>query len=166
MRSAEQVAAKLRESGFTDEVAKQQGHADVEEALVWWLALQQADQMNADWGRKEWATYIKGGHYPLTLEDITEEIQARHSTVEEERDDALAEHSRLDTELGQELMSFFDMELCPGCGKEKPNVKERYSFGIYAGNLCVDCCGRYKDRCGLGGRQGNQNDLEERIDPL
>ncbi len=51
------------------------------------------------------------------------------------------------------------MEFCTSCGEERSDVEERDSFGIYAGRLCVECCGKYRDNCGLDGEQGDQNYL-------
>lgn len=50
---------------------------------------------------------------------------------------------------------------CTSCGKERPDVEERYSFGFYAGRLCVPCCRKYKDQCGLDQGQGDVRDLHE-----
>lgn len=54
---------------------------------------------------------------------------------------------------------------CPSCQHAKPDVDERYSFGVYAGILCGDCARtKYRDGCGLDGRQGNPADLSEPYD--
>lgn len=57
-------------------------------------------------------------------------------------------------------------DTCTRCGELKPGkVRERYSFGIYAGRLCDDCCYTYRDNCGLDQPQGNPySDLDEQID--
>ena len=56
-------------------------------------------------------------------------------------------------------------ECCSHCGESKPEeVKERYSFGVYAGRLCVSCCSTYRDNCGIGQDQGNPADLDEPYD--
>jgi len=59
------------------------------------------------------------------------------------------------------------MRNCTGCGEERDDVEERYSFGVYAGKLCLPCCSKYRDNCGeeredgSGGGQGDPADLEE-----
>ena len=53
-----------------------------------------------------------------------------------------------------------DEKCCRSCGKAG-DVQVRYSFGVYAGVLCVKCCGKYRDNCGIGGRQGSPADLDE-----
>lgn len=52
---------------------------------------------------------------------------------------------------------------CPRCNKKVPHyeVHERYSFGVYAGKFCNDCCAGYRDNCGLDQAQGNPADLDE-----
>lgn len=50
---------------------------------------------------------------------------------------------------------------CTSCGKEKNSTEERYSFGVYAGRLCTDCCYGYRDHCGIDQNQGNPADLDE-----
>ena len=54
------------------------------------------------------------------------------------------------------------MEICRRCGQEKPDgeVRERYSFGVYAGRLCVDCCYGYVDHCGIDQPQGTPEDYD------
>jgi len=52
-------------------------------------------------------------------------------------------------------------ERCTSCGKAKDDVEVRYSFGIYAGRLCVDCCGKYRDNCGIDQPQGRAEDTDE-----
>ena len=65
-----------------------------------------------------------------------------------------------------------DCETCTHCGKEQPTVEKRYSFGIYAGELCDECAYTgFRDHCGLvigadgkyeeGGEQGAVEDLDE-----
>jgi len=55
---------------------------------------------------------------------------------------------------------------CPKCKKEDvEEVCERYSFGVYAGTFCEDCCSGYRDRCGLDGAQGRAEDLDEVVEP-
>lgn len=49
---------------------------------------------------------------------------------------------------------------CSRCGQAKNDVEERYSFGVYAGRLCVQCCVGYRDRCGLDQPQGDPRVLE------
>lgn len=56
------------------------------------------------------------------------------------------------------------MELtCTSCGSTK-DVESRYSYGIYAGRLCRECCYGYRDHCGIDQEQGNPYTLEEQID--
>jgi len=52
---------------------------------------------------------------------------------------------------------------CTGCGHEgdADEVEPRWSFGVYAGRLCADCCMKYRDHCGLDFGQGDQAELEE-----
>lgn len=54
---------------------------------------------------------------------------------------------------------------CPKCHEERNDIAERYSYGIYAGKFCEDCCSTYRDNCGLNGEQGDPyTDLDEQID--
>ena len=55
------------------------------------------------------------------------------------------------------------MAFCSSCGHEgdADEVEPRWSFGIYAGRLCIDCCMTYRDHCGLDFGQGSQAELEE-----
>jgi hypothetical protein len=48
---------------------------------------------------------------------------------------------------------------CTSCGA--PDAEPRYSFGIYAGRLCVKCCSKFRDNCGLGQPQGDPTTLDE-----
>ena len=52
---------------------------------------------------------------------------------------------------------------CPKCRELKPSrqIQHRDSYHVYAGYFCEECCYGYRDRCGLGGHQGNPSDLEE-----
>lgn len=50
---------------------------------------------------------------------------------------------------------------CSECGTSKGDIRSRYSFGVYAGRLCKECCFMYRDNCGLDGEQGNYADLDE-----
>ena len=50
---------------------------------------------------------------------------------------------------------------CTSCGELKEDVQQRYSFGIYAGRLCTECCSKYRDNCGIGESQGRVEDLDE-----
>jgi len=53
-------------------------------------------------------------------------------------------------------------DICSRCNQHKPgNVEDRYSFGQYAGRLCVACCAIYSDNCGLDGSQGDPTTLAE-----
>jgi hypothetical protein len=49
---------------------------------------------------------------------------------------------------------------CTRCGREA-RTEERYSYGVYAGRLCLECCRSYRDNCGVGQPQGSPNDLDE-----
>lgn len=51
--------------------------------------------------------------------------------------------------------------ICTSCGEERDDVERRYSFGIYAGRLCEDCCHTYRDHCGLDQPQGAVEELAE-----
>ena len=51
---------------------------------------------------------------------------------------------------------------CTNCHKEKVSVEERYSFGVYAGVFCRECCMRFRDHCGIDQDQGRASDLDER----
>lgn len=59
-----------------------------------------------------------------------------------------------------------DTEVCPKCRSHVPqgDVTQRYSFGVYAGKLCTECCYTYRDACGLEGGQGDPADLDEPLD--
>ena len=55
-----------------------------------------------------------------------------------------------------------DADICTRCGEVKPGkVKDRYSFGFYAGRLCPGCCMGFADHCGIDRPQGNPLDLDE-----
>ena len=54
-----------------------------------------------------------------------------------------------------------DYRTCTGCGKVSDDVDSRYSFGIYAGKLCVACCAGYRDNCGIDQPQGDPTKLAE-----
>lgn len=56
---------------------------------------------------------------------------------------------------------------CGRCHEQKPGAKqERYSFGVYAGRMCEECAySRYRDHCGLDGKQGSAADLDEDLEP-
>ena len=49
---------------------------------------------------------------------------------------------------------------CNSCQEPREDIEERYSFGVYAGKFCEDCCSKYVDRCGLDGEQGRPEDYE------
>jgi late competence protein required for DNA uptake (superfamily II DNA/RNA helicase) len=51
---------------------------------------------------------------------------------------------------------------CSHCHKEKVSVEERFSFGVYAGIFCRECCMRFRDHCGIDQDQGRASDLDER----
>ena len=50
---------------------------------------------------------------------------------------------------------------CNYCHEEKTAIEERYSFGVYAGTMCTECCYSYRDHCGIDQPQGSPNDLDE-----
>jgi len=50
---------------------------------------------------------------------------------------------------------------CTKCGTTDGEIEGRYSFGIYAGRLCLKCCGSYRDNCGEGQPQGDVTELDE-----
>ncbi len=50
---------------------------------------------------------------------------------------------------------------CNSCQEERNDIEERYSFGVYAGTFCTDCCYRFQDHCGIDQPQGSPNDLDE-----
>jgi hypothetical protein len=51
--------------------------------------------------------------------------------------------------------------ICPKCGEKNRDVCERYSFGIFAGTFCEECCKGFRDNCGLDGEQGSPNEMIE-----
>ena len=53
------------------------------------------------------------------------------------------------------------LDLCSKCGTENSDIEERYSFGIYAGNLCTACAMKYRDHCGIDQPQGTRQELED-----
>lgn len=53
------------------------------------------------------------------------------------------------------------LQQCGKCSMLCEDVDERYSYEVYAGRLCVSCCGTYSDNCGLDGHQGDPNELIE-----
>lgn len=56
-------------------------------------------------------------------------------------------------------MTCLDCDDCTRCGE--PGAEPRYSFGIYAGRLCAECCKSYRDHCGLDQAQGDPTTLDE-----
>jgi len=52
------------------------------------------------------------------------------------------------------------MTRCRKCVSTE-DVEERYSFGVYAGILCKECCYGYRDHCGIDQEQGSPNNLDE-----
>jgi hypothetical protein len=61
-----------------------------------------------------------------------------------------------------------DTEECPRCEKTVPmgQVRRWHSYGVYAGKFCEECAyNGYRDHCGLDGRQGDPQDLDEDIEP-
>ena len=51
--------------------------------------------------------------------------------------------------------------VCGYCQEIRDDVEVRYSFGVYAGKMCTDCCHGYRDNCGLDQPQGSPQDLDE-----
>lgn len=68
---------------------------------------------------------------------------------------------------GDYLREVLESGECPRCHKLRPDVDERYSFGVYAGVMCTDCAkSGYRDQCGLGDEgQGDPADLDEEYEP-
>lgn len=56
------------------------------------------------------------------------------------------------------------MGKCRRCQAMVPSsqIHERYSYGVYAGTFCDECCGGYRDNCGP---QGDAADLDEDLEP-
>ena len=52
---------------------------------------------------------------------------------------------------------------CTRCG-ENNNVYPRYSFGVYAGKLCEDCCMKYRDHCGIDQGEGSAREFMDFAD--
>ena len=50
---------------------------------------------------------------------------------------------------------------CNKCHEPRTDIRERYSFGVYAGTFCTDCCYGYRDHCCIDQAQGSPNDLDE-----
>jgi hypothetical protein len=59
------------------------------------------------------------------------------------------------------FLAGYEYDRCQGCGEQRDDVEERESFGVFAGFLCVPCCSKFRDRCGLDGEQGDPRVLEE-----
>lgn len=62
-------------------------------------------------------------------------------------------------------MSYLDRVLeegiCPSCQNKRNDIDERYSYGVYAGVMCVPCAKKgYRDQCGLGASMGTRNEYE------
>jgi len=59
-----------------------------------------------------------------------------------------------------ERCSLLETEECPRCRQQVPEgqVCRRYSYSVYAGKFCDDCCLGYRDHCGP---QGDPQDLDE-----
>ena len=68
---------------------------------------------------------------------------------------------------GDYLREVLESGQCPKCHEKKEDIDERYSFGVYAGVMCVDCAkSSFRDQCGLGGEeQGDPGDLDEEYEP-
>lgn len=54
-----------------------------------------------------------------------------------------------------------DGRTCRSCGHVGDDVEDRYSYGVYAGHLCAECCYGFRDHCGIDGEQGDPADLDE-----
>jgi hypothetical protein len=55
---------------------------------------------------------------------------------------------------------------CPRCMEKKDDIEEQYSFGVYAGVMCMECARYgYRDQCGHGRPQGTREDYEELAGP-
>lgn len=71
----------------------------------------------------------------------------------------------LDKDHGYKSSSctLLDTTECPRCHESIPKsqIYERYSYTVYAGKFCDNCCYSYRDNCGLDGRQGDPQDLDE-----
>lgn len=68
--------------------------------------------------------------------------------------------------MGRYLAEVLERGICPRCGRKSSTIDEQYSFGVYAGVFCRDCCRGYRDDCGHGPEgQGNPADLDEPYDP-
>ena len=55
-------------------------------------------------------------------------------------------------------------EYCSRCFKRDSHanpVDVRYSYGIYAGNFCKECCYGFMDHCGIDQPQGSVQDLDD-----
>lgn len=50
---------------------------------------------------------------------------------------------------------------CTSCGEESETVEQRWSFGYYAGRICLRCAYKYKDHCGEDMPMGHPSDLDE-----
>ena len=50
---------------------------------------------------------------------------------------------------------------CSRCHNKSDDIQERYSFGVYAGVFCEECCMSYRDHCGIDQEQGLPCDLDE-----
>lgn len=49
------------------------------------------------------------------------------------------------------LQRVLDSGECPKCHKKRNDVDERYSYGVYAGVMCVPCAiSGFRDGCGEG----------------
>lgn len=93
------------------------------------------------------------GCYDCSLADKSQLFLSACCSMTEEYDQ--------DEETGQCLGWEDEWDLrCSRCGEKKNDIEERYSYGIYAGRLCVNCCSGYRDNCGLDQPQGDQRELE------
>ena len=59
-----------------------------------------------------------------------------------------------------ETCDYLGVAFCGYCHKLSDDVDTRYSFGVYAGRMCIDCCSGYQDNCGIGQPQGTVAEYE------
>jgi hypothetical protein len=56
--------------------------------------------------------------------------------------------------------------VCPRCDKKRKDIDERYSFGVYAGVMCVPCAvSGFRDGCGETMPMGTRAQYEEENGP-
>ena len=55
-----------------------------------------------------------------------------------------------------------EMIECTSCGQLRNDVEERYSFGYYAGRMCVECATtKFRDGCGIDQPEGDPRELDD-----